>query len=1368
MTWIAGSGGGKGGGGGATPVDAPDTLRSSATATVLDLVSEGEIEGLVDGYRSIYLDETPLQNIDGTFNFQDVRVDVRNGTAGQQYIQLINGVEQEFSVGTEVVKATPINRTINNTSIDAIRATIGIPALSSTDVSNGNTSGTSVQYKVTLTNGIGVATDLFLGRETKSFTGGFTGANTIGFLCAIQWTPNYPRGIDGYTTPAIATFQIQYRIVGGSWQVAREITVEASYDYTQGSGEVFEWPVSIVVGDTEFSGLSANSYELRVVCTSTNEAVHGVSSLINTYSVHPSTTITITGKTSSRYQRSHLIRLRNVSGGLIYGAGPWTLRVTRITDDSGAQTLQNKTVWDSYTEIIDDKFTYPYSAIVGLQISAKQFSSVPKRAYRVRGLKIKVPVNYDPIARTYTGGWDGTFKVAWSNNPAWIFYDMATNSRYGVGDYINSSLVDKWGLYEIAQYCDQLVPDGRGGMEPRYTCNLYLQSREDAYTVLQNLASVFRGMIYWSSGAIVASADRPQSVDYLFNASNVVDGLFTYSGSSQKTRYNVAMVGWADLSEMGRQKFEYVSDDAAIARHGYINQTELTAFGCTSRGQARRVGQWILYTSRYETEAISFKVGLDGQIPRPGGLIYVSDPNKAGKRMGGRIYGATSNTVTIDSAVDIEAGKTYTLAVINADGAMESRTVTTGAGNVSTLAVSTAWSVTPAPDSIWLLSEPNLNPEIYRVISISEDETGSVFTINALLSYQSKFSFIEQNVPLSIPNTSNLPDPYRAPPAPTNLVATDTVYASRSTILTKLVASWTEPPAKWAVRGYVLRYRASLNDSWTELPEQAATSAEIPNVVDGTQYYLDIRTVNSFGIISTTPATLNYTVIGKARPPSNVTSLSATVDRSQGVLLSWQPVQDVDIDVYEIRRGGTVLQQVKGTFANVNFGVTGNVTYQVYALDTTGNYSTLPATVTVTVQAPATPTVNGGFIGDSFTLSWPAVPITSFDVVEYEVRYGNTWEIATPVIKTKSTGYQSKASWNGNRTFLVRAIDVAGNISAANGATSIEVVPPAAVSIKTQVVDNNVLLDWTDASQTLPIDYYELRKGATYAGGTLIGRINGRFSTVFEAAGGNYSYWIVGVDSAGNQSNPAGVTAQVSQPPDYVLISNNNSAMNGTLSNAVKENTGIILPVNASETWADHFTSRSWASPQDQINAGYPIYIQPALASGFYEETIDYGSVINASKITVTADTEEISGATSASATISVKLLAGDAWIDYAGTNSIYVSNFRYVKIRYAVTSSSGLGIVRIKGINIKLDVKQKTDGGMGTASASDIGGTNVNFGVSFVDVQSIGVTPQGTAASYAVYDFADVPNPTGFKVLLFNSSGARISGPFSWIAKGV
>lgn len=749
---IIGAGGGGGGKGGGqqtrTPVEAADSLRSKAFAKVLDLVSEGEIEGLANGLKSVYLDGTPVQNSDGSSNFTGIQVDTRNGTQAQSYIPGQSGVENAVQVGVKVLNGTPVVRQITNSNTNAVRVTIGVPYLTSTNTSTGDISGTSVA----------IAIDL------QSNGGGFT-------------------------------------------QVA--------------------------------SG-------------------------------------TISGKTTTRYQRSYRIPLT--------GSGPWDIRVRRLTSNSSLSTLQNETWWDTYTEIIDAKLRYPNSALVGIKVDSSQFQSIPTRGYDMKLLRVKVPTNYDPTTRAYTGSWDGTFKIAWTDNPAWCFYDLVTNERYGLGGMIDAAQVDKWALYQIGKYCDALVPNGFGGYEPRFTCNMYLQTRAEAYKVLQDMASVFRGMAYWSTGAITTVQDAPSDPVSLYSASNVVEGRFTYAGSSLKARHTVALVTWNDPADLYRQKVEYVEDGDGIARYG-VQQTEVVAVGCTSRGQANRVGRWLLYSERFETETVSFQVGLEGSLVRPGNIIKVADPSRAGARMGGRVHSATTSAVTLDSSPTLGAG-TWTLFCILANGSVEQRTVSSVAGAV--VNVSTPFSTAPQAQSVWVLSGTSVEAQTFRVVAVGEDSDSGHYTIHALKHEPLKYDAIEQGLvlqPRDITLLSVKPD------APSNGAVTEYLYNALTDVKTMALFSW-EPPANSAGCTYEVSYR--IGDGNYTTVTSVTPNLQLSDAQPG-DYTVAVKSINTIGSKSVA-YTFVVSVLGKSAKPGDITGLQMTVQSDTG-LLQWDSHPDLDVRI---------------------------------------------------------------------------------------------------------------------------------------------------------------------------------------------------------------------------------------------------------------------------------------------------------------------------------------------------------------------------------------------------------------------------------------------------------------------------------------
>jgi hypothetical protein len=690
----SGGGGGKGGGGGSGRVaqESPDSLRSIAYAQVLDLVAEGEIEGLANGLKSVYFNNTPLQNDSGSYNFSGATVSSTTGTQGQSYIAGFPSVENENGVVVEVSYGVPITRQISNSEVDAVRVRVSTPQLTSQNTTNGDISGTTIQYAIDIQSNGGGYVPQILGSDWSTGT-----INIVSGTSAKANQPIYRMQISAIDYANNASISAQYKLQSsGTWlssgiSVSQDTnTTDTSY-YDPEYGYVSSSETATITTftmPTQASGL----WEMRLIVSS------GSASISSANGNYGTPYATISGKTTSKYERTHRIELT--------GDAPWDIRVRRLTADSTVSSLQNKTFWESYTEIIDGKFRYPNSAIVGIRIDASQFDSIPTRSYDLKLLKVKIPSNYNPTTRVYTGIWDGTFKVAWTDNPAWCFYDLITNTRYGLGDFIPESQVDKWTLYAIARYCDESVRNGFGGFEPRYTCNLYLQNREEAFKVVNNMASIFRGMPYWSSGSITLGYDAPSDPVYQYTNSNVIEGLFTYKGSSLKARHTVALVTWNDPDDFYRQKVEYVEDAEGIARYGII-QTEVVAVGCTSRGQANRVGRWILFTEQSETEVVAFKTGLDGNQIRPSDVIQIADNDRIGARFGGRLTSATSNSIVADQDISSISGITGgSLSVILPSGSLETKDILSVSG--TTITIDGNFSQIPSINAVWMVQTLSL------------------------------------------------------------------------------------------------------------------------------------------------------------------------------------------------------------------------------------------------------------------------------------------------------------------------------------------------------------------------------------------------------------------------------------------------------------------------------------------------------------------------------------------------------------------------------------------------------------------------------------------------------------------------------------
>lgn len=508
--------------------------------------------------------------------------------------------------------------------------------------------------------------------------------------------------------------------------------------------------------------------------------------------------------------------------------------------------------------------------------------------------------------------------------------------------------------------------------------------------------------------------------------------------------------------------------------------------------------------------------------------------------------------------------------------------------------------------------------------------------------------------------------------------------------------------------------------------------------------------------------------------PSDVTAIAYEFEEF-GVRLRWPDIADGDRAGYVLRFGGASWESAtylveKNALSHL-WAVQESGTRRVWikAKDALGNLSENSAFVDVVIPVPSSVTMSASIQGPDVVFTWPA-SAGAFAIDRYELRHGATWEAGTLMAEPRNSAHREKVRYGGARKYWIAASDVAGNRSEPTSLDVTITVPGSVQSTRSEVVDNNALLYWSPPiTGTLPVERYEVRKGASYAGGTVVGSNgNSTFTTVFEQQSGSYQYWVMPFDSAGNSGVAVPIAATIQQPPDYVLRTDFNSVFAGTKTNMYLEGGVLYGPVNTSESWSTHFSSRGWTTPQDQITAGFPLYINPSLTSGSYVEEIDHGSALPSTIVTVTPGFEVLQGSVTVACQIAYKLNVGDAWTDAAaGELQALLPSFRYVRVTLTFTCTAGANLVALQSLNIKLSNKLRTDSGKGTANASDVGGTTVLFGVPFIDADTPIVQPAGSAPRFAVVDFLDNPNPTSFKVLLYDIDGVRVSGDFSWTARG-
>ncbi|HFH3372878.1 TPA: host specificity protein J, partial [Pseudomonas aeruginosa] len=575
----------------------------------------------------------------------------------------------------------------------------------------------------------------------------------------------------------------------------------------------------------------------------------------------------VDGKTTTRYERSRRIDLPAATNG-------WQVRVRRLTPNQNNNRIADTMLIAGYTEVIDAKLRYPNTALLYVEFSAEQFSNIPAVTVDCRGRKVQVPSNYDPETRAYLGIWDGTMKQAWTDNPVWHTYDIVTNDRFGVGKRIKAWMVDRWEMYRISQYCDQLVPDGKGGQEPRHTCNLNLQSRAGAWELLRDLTAIYRGMAYWAQGQLKIQADIPRAtdVDFAYTRANVIDGRFSYGSASERTRYSRALVSYDNPANNYDTDVAVATDKRLQRRYG-DNPVEVAAIGCTRESEAQRRGKWAILTNSQD-RTVTFRTGMDGAIPLPGWVIPVADALLAGREIGGRISAVAGRVITLDRDTQAKAGDRLFLNLPS--GKAEARTVQSVAGRAVT--VTTAYSETPLPELVWTLDADDLAVPLYRVMKVSQPERG-VFEITALQYEPGKFSAIDTGAKLESRPISVIPITTVAPPASVTL--TSHYQFEQGLAVSTMTIAW---PAVEGAVAYDVEWKKD-SGNWIRLPRAGTTSVDVTGIYAG-GYLARVRAVSAFDITSVWKSSILTQLSGKTGAPPAVAYLR-TQSRVFGIGLEW-------------------------------------------------------------------------------------------------------------------------------------------------------------------------------------------------------------------------------------------------------------------------------------------------------------------------------------------------------------------------------------------------------------------------------------------------------------------------------------------------
>ena len=593
---------------------------------------------------------------------------------------------------------------------------------------------------------------------------------------------------------------------------------------------------------------------------------------------------TISGRTPDTYIRDYLINLN--------GAFPVNIKVTRITADSSSSKLANEFQWNNYVEIKYDQRSYPNSALIGLKVDAEQFNAIPTRKYLVKGTKVKIPHNATVRADgslSYSGTFNGTLGAAqYTNDPAWCLYDLLTSSRYGLGNHLEESELDKFSFYAASVYCSQQVDDGKGQgtTEPRFSCNVGIYNQQEAYNVINQMCSVFRAMPYYEAGSLTLTQDSPKDPSYLFTLANVLEPGFTYSNASQRTRPTVVVVKYLDL-DLRDINYEEEIDTANQARYGSVVKN-INAFACTSRGQAKRLAKWLLYMSNVEREVVTFSASIEaGVVVRPGQIIEIADPVRSGERRGGRITAATTNTVTVDDVTGITAGGGGTLSAILPDGSLETKTISLVNTTTKVVTLGQSFSSTPNVESIWVFENNQILTSTWRVLEVLEQDR-TTYAITASEYNSSKYNHIENGVTLVERDVTNLDVP---PSPPSGVTAEEVIYENTGIARVKIIVSWTT-----VTDNAYVRWRLE-NGNYTSTTVEGSKSYEILDTIAG-NYEIEVYSVSASGLRSTLPTKPQspfFIAAGKTALPSNVSGVSLLPIDESSAILSWNRATELDV-----------------------------------------------------------------------------------------------------------------------------------------------------------------------------------------------------------------------------------------------------------------------------------------------------------------------------------------------------------------------------------------------------------------------------------------------------------------------------------------
>lgn len=990
---------------------------------------------------------------------------------------------------------------------------------------------------------------------------------------------------------------------------------------------------------------------------------------------------------------------------------------------------------DFHQEIVREAFTYPNTALLSLRALATDQLSGGQPRVDVVVRRSTVPV------------WTGAaYEDKPATNPAWVNYHQLHDSLSGGGIPASRIVYDAFEAF--AAWCDE-----RG-----FTCNIYFDSAMNLKQAMDTVSMLGRGQVTQVGSKFTVMVDKPDTAvqRFLFTMGNVqTDSLAEEWLPGEERADEVEVTFW-------NAENEYERDTVTVYQAGYdsltggTNKQSITLYGCTDRVLAAKYGQFLLNKNRYLTLTGSWGADIDALGCLPGDVVDIAhDVPQWG--YSGRVVSATANTVTLDREVTLDPGVSYAVEVKLADDSREMKTLSVETGiTTDTLTLPSNWTTTPEKYDLYSFGPVNQHVKSFRVLEITK--TSELRRRLKCLEYVEEIYDDAADIPVPPPSLLGTVAGFRAVEAWT--VSSD--GSGRSVV----DLTWRGGDLSWNI--YM---RLGADGPWERIDTAHSTVYRITEPLAVGETY-------GFAVSALSPeagTSASVTILGKWWPPSDVQNLLA-VPQSNGIKVSWDKIADIDCKEYVLKEGSSwaaaaEIARVRANSFLWEIKPAGSYTFWIAAVDSQGQESENPASFALSINVPSvsavTPTTGNGVL----RLSWEQ-SVGQFPIVEYIVSIGSVYETALEVTRVKSTIVSFLVNWSETRRYWVTPVDSAGNLGTASS-VDVYIIPPGPpVNIVPQVIYNNALVRWEEPStHSLPIDYYLLKKGAVLETAVSLGELYATFAIQQELQGGAYTYWIAAVDTAGNIGTWASVSVTVDAPQGFVLRTDEYLDLaSPTDSSAVTttESGGVLGPVVTGETWAQHFTNNSWASPDDQVQAGFPFYMQPAAATGYWEKEIDMGALLPGSRVTVTPDISVLDGTPDWTIDISVSD-DGIAWTDFTDTLEVFASAFQYINVRVNMTSDSPeTGLLVINALRLTISLTKKADSGRVQALSTDANGTAVSFNEDFIDVNSIGLTVESTDAANAVLEFSDTPYPTEFKVRVFDNSGNRLTRYVNWNASGV